>query len=889
RHLRISRQSVQEDIYLQSRMIAQMTEAVLLVHATDGVIVYTNPGAERMFGYGPGELAGKFFSVLFARTDDSTEEITAAIGATLSQKGVWQGQTENITRDGKRFWCAASASVFTHPKHGEVWMIMNKDITERKRMEQELAQSEALFRNYFELGQVGMAITSLGQEWLQVNRRLCEMLGYTKEELCKMTWTALTHPDDLEADMAQFSKLLSGEIERYSMNKRFFRKDKQIIHTDLTVACQRKPDGLVDYVIASLQDITERKQAEEQLRSALQYARSLIEASLDPLVTISAEGKITDVNEATVQATGASRNALVGSDFSDYFTEPDKARAGYQEVFAKGAVMDYPLTLRHVSGNVMEVLYNASVYRNDKNDVVGVFAVARDITKRKKAEQEAMQLSLRNRLILDSAGEGIYGLDINGRCTFINPAASQMLGFTVYELVGQHSHSMFHHTRQDGSPYPQEECPVLAAYQQGATHRGVDMYWRKDGNGFPVEFVSTPTREAEQITGAVVVFSDITERKLLEREREQYFKFFRLSIDPMCIADPYGCFKQVNPAFVLLTGYDESELVAKPFLDFILPEDRQKTADEMKLQVAVRPSMNFENRYVCKDGRVVVLSWTAYYDKNDGVTYATARDITERKQSEEELRKYHEHLEELVRQRTAKLEVANKDLEGFAYSVSHDLRVPLRAIDGFSQQILKRYEDKLDSEGKRYLNIVRDNTKRMSRLIDDILAFSRMGRLGMSMSEIDMEGLAREVFEELKPGCAGRELTLAINALPLCHGDPAMLRQVWQNLLGNAIKFTQPKALALVEVGGYTEGADIIYYVKDNGAGFDMQYAEKLFGVFQRLHGIEEFDGTGIGLAIVKRIITRHGGRVWAEGTVDEGAIFYFSLPIKGGQHDDAD
>jgi len=753
RHLRISRQSLQEDIYLQSRMIAQMTEAVLLVHARDGVIVYTNPGTERMFGYGPGELAGKFFSVLFARTDDSAGEITASIGATLSKKGVWQGQTENIARDGKRFWCAASASVFTHPKYGEVWMILNKDITERKRVE-------------------------------------------------------------------------------------------------------------------------------EQLRSALQYARSLIEASLDPLVTISAEGKITDVNEATAQATGVSREALVGSDFSDYFTEPDKARAGYQEVFAKGAVTDYPLTLRHASGNVMDVLYNASVYRNDKNDVAGVFAAARDISERKKAGQEVLQLSLRNQSILDSAGEGIYGLDTNDRCTFINPAASQLLGFTVDELVGQHTHSMFHHTRPDGSPYPQEECPVLAAYQQGVTHRGVDMYWRKDGSRFPVEFVSTPIRDGGKITGAVVAFSDITERKLLEREREQYFKFFRLSIDPMCIADPYGCFKQVNPAFVLLTGYDESELVAKPFLDFILPEDRQKTADEMKLQVAVRPSMNFENRYVCKDGKAITLSWTAYYDKNDGGTYATARDISERKRAEEELRKYHEHLEELVRERTAKLEVANKDLEGFAYSVSHDLRVPLRAIDGFSQQILKRYEDKLDSEGKRYLNIVRDNTKRMSRLIDDILAFSRMGRLGMSVSETDMEGLVREVFEELKAGLAGRELALTVNALPLCHGDPAMLRQVWQNLLGNAIKFTRPKALALVEVGGYTEGADMIYYVKDNGAGFDMQYADKLFGVFQRLHGIEEFDGTGIGLAIVKRIITRHGGRVWAEGKVDEGATFYFSLPI---------
>lgn len=496
-------------------------------------------------------------------------------------------------------------------------------------------------------------------------------------------------------------------------------------------------------------------------RSAAQYARSLIEASLDPLVTISPEGKITDVNQSTEHATGRSRRELIGTDFSDYFTEPDKAREGYQQVLREGSVTDYPLALRQVSGKVMEVLYNASVYRDEKSEVAGVFAAARDITERKKAEQEAVQLSLRNQLILDSAGEGIYGLDIDGRCTFVNPAASQMLGFTVDELDGRHSHSMFHHSKPDGSPYPQEECPVLAAYKQGAVHRGGDMYWRKDGSSFPVEFISTPIMEAGKITGAVVAF----------------------------------------------------------------------------------------------------------------------RDITDSKRAEEELRKYHEQLEELVRERTGQLEAANKDLEGFAYSVSHDLRVPLRAIDGFSQQVLKHYADKLDDEGKRYLNVVRDNTKKMSQLIDDILAFSRMGRLGLSVSEVNMEELAQGVFEELKPTLAGRELTIEIKPLPLCHGDPSMLRQVLVNLLGNAIKFTRPRDTALVEVGGHVEGAEIIYYVKDNGAGFDMQYADKLFGVFQRLHGVAEFEGTGIGLAIVKRIVTRHGGRIWAEGKVDEGATFYFTLP----------
>lgn len=244
--------------------------------------------------------------------------------------------------------------------------------------------------------------------------------------------------------------------------------------------------------------------------------------------------------------------------------------------------------------------------------------------------------------------------------------------------------------------------------------------------------------------------------------------------------------------------------------------------------------------------------------------------------AQEQLSKLNASLEEKSRA----LEEANKDLEGFAYSVSHDLRTPLRAIDGFSQQVLAQYQDKLDDEGKRYLNLVRNNTVRMSQLIDDILAFSRMGRLGMSMSEVSMEGLAREVYLELMLLAAGRDIAVDIQPMPSARGDRALLRQVWINLFSNAIKFTGRTPAASIQVGSYAEGRENVYFVKDNGAGFDMQYADKLFGVFQRLHGMDEFEGTGIGLAIVKRIITRHGGRVWAEGKINKGAAIYFALPV---------
>ncbi|HET9662748.1 MAG TPA: ATP-binding protein, partial [Burkholderiales bacterium] len=258
------------------------------------------------------------------------------------------------------------------------------------------------------------------------------------------------------------------------------------------------------------------------------------------------------------------------------------------------------------------------------------------------------------------------------------------------------------------------------------------------------------------------------------------------------------------------------------------------------------------------------------------IAYLVSRIAVQLRQAAQDLTAKTE-LERLVAERTARLETVNKELESFTYSVSHDLRSPLRAVSGFSKMLEEDCAESLDDEGRRLIKVIRDNSRRMGQLIDDLLAFSRMGRKALAFAEIDMNEQVRTTLAEVTAGEAATRFD--ITPLPAAVGDAALVKQVWANLLSNAIKFSGKRGQPVVEVSGHVQGDTSIYCVKDNGVGFDMTYYDKLFGVFQRLHSPEDFPGTGVGLAIVQRVVSRHGGRVWAEGREGEGAAFYFTLP----------
>jgi len=336
-------------------------------------------------------------------------------------------------------------------------------------------------------------------------------------------------------------------------------------------------------------------------------------------------------------------------------------------------------------------------------------------------------------------------------------------------------------------------------------------------------------------------------------------------------------------------GYSSDEALGRVSHDLLQTRHPQPLA-EITSHILTEGQWRGELRHKSKDGKdVIVTSLQMLHRDVDGNASAIIEvntDITARKQTEEELGKAYGELEKRVeertfelKKRTAQVEEANKELESFAYSVSHDLRAPLRAIDGYARMLLKKLGHEFDEDSLRKFNVIRSSSQMMGQLIEDILTLSRLGRAKMSLVDLEMEGIIKDIWKELETINPERNMTLTIQAMPSGYGDRTLIKQVYANLLGNAVKFTRYKNPAQIEAGGYTKGNENVYYVKDNGVGFDMAYYDKLFGIFQRLHNNPDFEGTGVGLATIQRAVHRHGGRVWAEGNVDEGATFYFSLP----------
>jgi PAS domain S-box-containing protein len=386
-------------------------------------------------------------------------------------------------------------------------------------------------------------------------------------------------------------------------------------------------------------------------------------------------------------------------------------------------------------------------------------------------------------------------------------------------------------------------------------------------------------RTAELIAGNREQLRQIAQRKLAD---ERFRLVVEASPNAIVLANATGRILLINSSAENLFGFNREELMGKPFAT-LLPERFRAAYCDGPTPIPHhwgRSALEGDLFALRKDGSEtpIEMGRSPIETAEGALMLSTIVDISRRRQAEQEVQKLNENLEQRVNERTAQLEAANKELEAFSYSVSHDLRAPLRAVDGFSQAVLEDYATQLPEDCARYLRRIRAGAQTMGNLIDDLLTLSRLSRAPLSKRMVDTGILVRGVVDDLQSQPNAKKVEVRIGELPSCLCDPALLKQVWINLLSNALKYTLKRESPLVEVGCTRGREGNVYFVRDNGAGFDMRYVNKLFGVFQRLHRAEDYEGTGVGLAIVQRIVQRHGGRVWAEAEVDRGAAFYFTL-----------
>jgi PAS domain S-box-containing protein len=648
---------------------------------------------------------------------------------------------------------------------------------------------------------------------------------------------------------------------------------------------------------AEVERIVERKRSEETLRALSSRQTAILAAVPDIIMEVDVNKIYTWANKAGFEFFGED---VIGKEAAFYFKGEQETYESVRPIFnGKENVIYVESWQRRKDGEKRLLAWWCKVLKNTNGNVIGALSTARDITERKQAEANLVNEKNFIDSAIDSLPGVFYVFDENGRLLRWNRNLEIVSGYSDEEIQKMNPLDFF-----AGEEKKLAEDAIKEVFLKGESNVEANLI-SKDG-GKRLYFFTGLRFILDNQNYLIGTGIDISELKEAEKSLEESEKTMRglLNANPESISliDTNGIVLAANETTAKRLGKNTGELIGHYVYDLIPTEAAEKRKPYIDEVIQTGNPVRFED---VRTGIYFDNYIQPIFDDKGNVTKIAilAVDITHRKHAEEEIRTLNAELEQRVRDRTAQFEAANKELEAFSYSVSHDLRAPLRAIDGFTHAIIEDYADKFDEEGKRLLDIVSSNAQKMGQLIDDLLTFSRTGRQELRMSKIEMDTLARTVFEELKAAAPERTIQFAIKPLPLAHGDQGMIRQVFVNLLSNAIKFTRPKETAIIEVGGWRGDKDNppvphleklgeegfeeippeqnIYYVKDNGVGFDMQYVNKLFSVFQRLHSESEFEGTGVGLAIVKRIIQRHGGQVWAEGKVNEGATFYFSLPRK--------
>lgn len=792
-----------------------------------------------------------------------------------------------------------------------------------------LRESEEQFRAIFEQAPVAVIEWDLDFRVKQWNPAAISIFGYSKEEALGQHASFIV-PESIHQQVdAIWRALLKRSGGERSTNE-------NVRKGGVTILCEWYNTPLIDArgvctgVASLVMDITERQRAEAELKASVEFEKSLIDSLRDGFSMLDARGISLDANPALCHMTGFSRDELIGLEAPFPYWPPEEYEAiwaAFRETL-EGHCPSFELTFMRRSGERFPVLVSPFSVKDKDGVVISYSATVQDITERTRTEAALRESEEKFRTLFENAGDAIFSMEgalfMDG-----NARALEMFGCQSRDqFVGHPPYEFSPPLQPDGRNSLESALEKITAAMTGRPQFFEWTHTKQDGTPFPAEVSLNRVKLGDKVLLQAIV-RDISDHKQAEQLLSWEKEAMELISSPGSLSDLLddvmrGLEKQAPGALCSILLLDDDGIHLRHGAAPSLPVSYNHAIDGIAIGTGVGScgTAAFENRQVivadiasdplwgdfrelalgyglhscwstpivCSEGKILG-TFAIYYREPrqpvpaeleliTRVTHITRMAI-ERKRADEKILILNANLERRVEERNSELRAANKELEAFAYSVSHDLRSPLRAIDGFSRIVVKNYAEQLDDEGREMLGMIRGGAQQMGRLIDDLLNFSRIGRQALERVPIDMAALVESVFDDLAGRETGRNFHLDLHPLPTAYGTPAMIRQVWVNLISNAIKFTKACPVAEIEIGANDGGdGNWIYFIKDNGAGFEMKQIDRLFGVFQRLHSAEEFEGTGVGLALVKRIVERHGGHIRAEGEVNRGATIFFTLPF---------
>lgn len=861
------------------QQLATITNALpVLISYVDGGLRYrfANQAYQQWFGY---EASGKHVVDVVGK--DAYEKVKPYVEAVLRGETVSYETRVNLANAGTRFISGTYVPDIDPSGKVRGFFSLVQDISNRKQELEELRQ----WADAFEHCAHGIALGDPVSNRIVICNSAFALLHKARiEDITGSSILSLYAPSD--HGLVRRGVERADQVGHAQFEATMIRRDGSVFPVQMDVVSVSGDDGEPLYRVATAQDISERKKAAQEITNQA----SIIQHLNDAVILADENLFIQGWNSAAEQMYGWTADEVLGRKGDEVLRTEffNTTRTKVLQALQETGEFSAEVTQLRKDGTRFYVETRTVAIPGEEGNLRQLVSVNRDITQRKLAEEDLKRANEQIQLAHEVAAIGIWQNDLRTGAVHFDERARQHYGFDTSDVTLNDVLARVH--PEDVERLQNEMSAVIGGDSNGwfsteyrVIHPDGTIHWLSVG-------VRVWFEEVNGVRQAISGFGtsqDISEHKQAEinvlESEVRYHRVLDSMMEGCQIVDFHWRYLYVNDVVAAQGKYQREQLLGHTMMEMYPGIEQTELFTILRECMETRVTRRMENEFNFPDGSV---GWfeLSIQPVPEGL-FILSTDITERKRAEHEVRQLNEKLEERVIERTAQLRAANKELEAFSYSISHDLRAPLRAISGYTRILVEDYTSVLDDEGKRICDVITDEARRMGELIDDLLSFSRLSRKEIQASKVDMKALALSVFGELTTEEQRKRIDFSVGKLPPATGDPALLHQVWINLIANAIKFSSRKERAVIEVGTKRSDKEWVYCVRDNGAGFDIQYVDKLFGVFQRLHSEDEFEGTGVGLAIVQRIVQRHGGRVWAEGQVERGATFYFALP-RGENHE---